>query len=106
MIALGLCMLQEQFGKILAEHFELDKLSEEELLAFYDRMGQIIIDAALGRLLLSLPESKVAELELYLESHKNSGDAVSYLLTTFPVFEEYLEEETLAFQREALRVVS
>lgn len=83
-----------------------DAWSEAEQLSFMASSGQLILDAAVNRLLLSLGESDIAKLELYLDTHRETTDVLSYLSQTYPQFDELITEEVVAFQAEAERIVS
>jgi hypothetical protein len=90
----------------LAELLQIDSWSEAEREAFFIRSGQLIIDAAVNRLLVSLSEAEVAKLELYLDSHPELEDVISYVADTYPIFNELLAEEAAAFQVEAEQIVT
>ena len=90
----------------LAKAFKIDEMPEAEQDAFFARAGMIIIDAAVGRLLLSLSEAEVAQLELYFDTHENVEDIIKHLLETYPSFEDFLHEEAAALQAEAEKVIS
>jgi hypothetical protein len=90
----------------LAKVINFDAWSEAEQLSFMASSGQLILDAAVNRLLLSLGESDIAKLELYLDTHGETTDVLSYLSQTYPQFDELITEEVVAFQAEAERIVS
>ena len=90
----------------LAKAIGFDTWSAAEQAVFMTESGQLLIDAALNRLLLSLTESEVAQLELYLDTHEGMTDIVAYLSETYPNFDKYLVEEVVAFQAEAEFIVS
>lgn len=99
-------MQENETQSKLAKAFKIDEMPEAERDAFFARAGMIIIDAAVGRLLLSLNEVEVAKLELYFDTHEDVEDIMSYLLDTYPTFEDFLQEETLVLQSEAEKVIS
>lgn len=84
---------------------KLDAWSALERDLFLEKSGQLILDAAVERLLLGLSEPELAQLELYLDSHGESDDIVGYLSDTYPQFADLLAEEVTALQAEAERVV-
>ncbi len=90
----------------LVKAFKIDEMSVAERDAFMARAGMIIIDAAVGRLLLSLTEAEVAQLELYFDTHENVEDIMAYLIDTYPAFEGLLQEEAMALQAETEKVIS
>lgn len=89
----------------LAEVFELDKMPEVQREEFMSRVGNIVIDASLNRLLVDLSETEVEELQEYLEGKNEAEDPFSHLLKTYPKFESIVQEEITAFQAEAEAVV-
>ncbi len=93
-------------GKKLAERLDLEHMSEGERTAVLERFGILIIESAVGRLLLALTDKKVEELELYLNVHQDIEDVFEYLLNNYPVFEDIVEEEIVALQGEAAAVIS
>lgn len=90
----------------LSEAFSLEEMSKSERDTFLERVGSIIIDSAVGRLLFSLTEAQVAHLELHLESSLENSDVFTYLLKEYPNFEKMVEEEVVALQTEAVKIVS
>ncbi|NCT02240.1 hypothetical protein GW766_03270 [Candidatus Parcubacteria bacterium] len=84
----------------------LDTWSDTERNIFLEKSGQLILDAAVARLLLVLSEAELAKLELYLDSHKNIKDIIGYLSDTHPQFVDILGEEAVALQAEAEQIVS
>jgi len=91
---------------ILDRALQIDDMPEAERDEFMKRTGEVIIDATITRLLVSLSESDVARLELYLGSHEHIEDIFGYLMETFPIFEEYLVEEIANLKNEALEIVT
>lgn len=90
----------------LAKAFKIDEMSESERDALLAQAGSIIIDSAVGRLLLSLSEAEVAQLELYFDTHEKIEDIVSHLFNTYPLFDDIIQEEVIALQYETEKVVS
>ena len=99
-------MKNDNFKTKLGQVFSLEEMSETERDAFLERVGSIIIDSAVGRLLLSLTEEQVVHLELHLESSSENSDVFAYLIKEYPNFEKLVEEEVSALQTEAAKIVS
>lgn len=90
----------------LATLLRLDSWSETERNVFLEKSGHLVLEASIGRLLLSLPETQLAQLELFLDSHENIDDIVGYLSDKYPLFVDVLGEEVVAFQAEVGQIVS
>lgn len=90
----------------LSDALGLETMQPAARDAFLAQLGSVIIDAAVGRLLLSLSEDEVTELESYLSTTEDDNDLFEYLLKTYPNFEKLLQEEATALQTEAEQIVS
>jgi hypothetical protein len=90
----------------LAEALHLDKMSEVEQQEVLGNMVGLALEAALGRLLLELSETEQATLELYVDTHRNDENIIEYLIKTYPMLSDLLEEELQALQQEAITVTS
>jgi hypothetical protein len=84
---------QSVLVKLGINHLASDK--KNELLNDY---GQILIEASIGRLLLSLENSQLEKLESYLENVTDDEDVIAYLLRTYPEFQPIVEEEAKALE--------
>jgi len=89
----------------LATLLGLDKMSPVERDVFLEKTGSLIIEAAVGRLLLSLEPAQVEHIEAYTEAAPDSEDIFEYFLKTYPTFEPIVEEEVAAFQAEATSIL-
>lgn len=98
-------MINSELNKVLSEKFDLNNIPSEQREVFLERTGGIIVDSALNRLLTTLSEGQVAQLDLYLVTNPEVEDVLSYLLQTYPDFMSIVEEEILAFQNEAAAVI-
>ena len=84
----------------LAQIFNLSDMSKAELDVFMERAGSIVLDAAVGRLLLDLDESALEDLQAYLAQVDEETDVLSHLLQTYSNFENLLLEEATALREE------
>jgi hypothetical protein len=98
--------MQQALNKKIADLLQIDAMPEAQQAAFFERVGAVVLESALNRLLMSLTEDKAAELELYLDTHDDSIDLFTYLTERYPMFEEYIEEEAQALQQEILDIMS
>lgn len=90
----------------LASILGIDEMSEEEQEVFIERVGSIVLDATVGRLLVSLDEDQVQELENYFDTVAESDDVFLHLIENYPQFEAYLQEEVAGLQSEAKEVLT
>jgi hypothetical protein len=88
--------------KKFVEALQLSKMSEAEREEVVGSFVGLALEAALGRLLLSLSETEQASLELYVDSHRNDENVIEHLLKTYPILGDFLEEELQALQQEAI----
>ena len=98
--------MQKEMNSLLATALGIEEMSPEQRDAFLEKTGSIIIDAAVGRLLLSMTEEEIAQLETSLGADVAPEDMFTYLLETYPNFEKIINEETIAFREEAEKVVT
>lgn len=98
--------MESQINSELATLLGVNKMSPQEQNDFLTRTGEVIINSAVGKLLLSLGEEQVKELEIYIENVPESEDVFAYFLKTYPEFESILEGEMEAFRNGAVEIVS
>lgn len=84
----------------------LETLSDEEKLVFLEQVGDVVMEAALLRLIVGLDENQEAALEQYLETEPTGEVLFGHLIQHHKNFEMILEEEVLAFKEEALTVLA
>ncbi len=98
-------MINSELALKLNEILGVDKMPEEQRNAFSERVGDIVIDASVTKLLLSLDDADILKVSEYMD--KDSGeDIFVYLSKNFPEFEAILEEEIGLFQSEAVNIMS
>ena len=89
----------------LAAALQFDTWPEAEQIAFLAEFGAVVSQAAIARLLVSLDEAAVAELEAYLDQVTEETDVIAHLLETYPDFERFVNEEATALREEAEKVI-
>jgi hypothetical protein len=89
-----------------AAQLHFSEMSEQERMEILERFAGLVLESALARLLLELSEPEQAKLDLYLDAHQGSDDLVEYLLNTYPIFKDFLEEEMEVLQEEAIAITS
>ncbi|MCA9356926.1 hypothetical protein H6784_00660 [Candidatus Nomurabacteria bacterium] len=90
----------------LAEILGINKLPENEQVEQIEKVGMMIINAAVGRLLVSLDESEVKELEDFLATSTGTEDVFQYLLETYPQFEGHVQDEVTGLYSEAEQILT
>lgn len=98
--------MEQEINSELAVLLGIDKMSDAEKDAFLERAGNIIIDASVGRLLLSLEPDQVAKIEAHVDAAPETEDIFEYFLKTYPDFQSIVEEEVAAFRADATEVLS
>lgn len=88
----------------LGDLLKVEKMPENDREAFLERIGNLIIDSSVARLLVSLDDGQVNKLEMYLENVSPEDDVFAYLLRTYPDFQPIVEKEIAALKTEALEV--
>ena len=90
----------------LAEILGLDKMPEGQKDELLKRVGDVVIDASVGRLLLTLNEEQVLQLNESLGELTEDKDVFALLLKKYPDFEHIVKEEIKALQDETEKVFS
>jgi hypothetical protein len=98
--------MEPKINADLASLLGTDSMSEKEKNEFLERAGSIIIDASVGRLLLTLDPEQITKVETYIDVAPETEDIFAYFLKTYPDFQSIVEEEVAAFQSDATEVLS
>jgi hypothetical protein len=98
-------MSNQNDEKTLESLLGLDNVPAGQKEAFLEKIGSLVIDSSVSRLLLSLEESEVEKINLAIEQISSEQDMFAYLLETYPGFEKIVLEEMRAFQAEARELV-
>ncbi len=93
--------MSENKEQTLATLLGIDDMPEGQKEALLERVGNIIIDASVGNLLLTLNEEQVKKLDQYMSNVGEEDDIFAYLLRTYPDFQSIVEKEVAALQEEA-----
>lgn len=80
-------------------------MTEAEQQSFMARVGTLVLEAAVGRLLLELSEAEVFALQTHLQTEAGTEDVVAHLLQNYPQFKVCLEAELAGFQADAEQVL-
>ncbi|MCB9810302.1 hypothetical protein H6781_01740 [Candidatus Nomurabacteria bacterium] len=88
----------------LGDLLGVEKIPEDQRDAFLARVGNLLIDSSVARLLVSLDDGQVNKLEMYLENVSPEDDVFAYLLRTYPDFQPIVEKEIAALHFEASEI--
>lgn len=79
---------------------QMDEMSEVQREVFLEKVGGIIIEASVGKLLMSLEVEKADELEKYLKTILPDEDVFAFLLRKYPDFQSIVEGEIAALKEQ------
>ncbi len=92
--------LLENLKEKIFDDLKLEGLSEKEKEDILQRMGRIIFEMALIRILDEMEESTAKEFEEFLEKNQEPEKVLKFLKEKVPNLEEILEEEARKFKSE------
>lgn len=92
--------LSQDIGEILG----LNTMSHEEQSDFLNRVGELIIESAVLRYVVTLEPSERDAFTAWLETHQYDETLLQDACENYPDFAEILTEEMDAFQSEAKRM--
>lgn len=99
--------MQQIINRDIITEFGLDKLAPERQQELFGKIGELIFQGVLIRVLDSMSEEKQAELNSFLEAAgEDGGKIVSYLEANVPQFNEVVEQEIIKFKKESLDILS
>lgn len=102
--------MTNQTSNILEENinelFGVSDMTEAERVELLDGVGGAIIESALLRYVTSADEIVLNAFEQYLEKYADDPTLLERLLADFPNFAVLLEEEIIAFKKEAAAVLA
>ena len=89
----------------IVELFEIDKLPAEKREETIARIGGIIFQSVLVRVLPALSEGELDEYEKLLEKKPGADELLDFFFEKVPLFAGIVAEETENFRREAAEVL-
>jgi|AntRauTorcE11897_2_1112592.scaffolds.fasta_scaffold06614_2 hypothetical protein len=92
--------MSENQEKTVLELMRVNELSESQQHEALEKFGNLIIEASVGQLLLSISEEKAEELKVYIENVNEEEDIFAYLLRTYPDFQSIVEKQVAALKTE------
>lgn len=91
--------------KNLEDLFGTKEMSEAQRDDFMKRVGNIVMESSVIRLLATLTEEQIEKLESHLVDESEPEALLKYLLSTYPEFETIIGEEINAFRAEAIEIM-
>jgi hypothetical protein len=90
----------EELKKKIFEDLELKDLSEKEKDDILQKIGRIIFEMALIRILDEMDDETAEEFEKFLDNNQNPDDILKFLKEKIPNLEEILVDEVRKFKSE------
>ncbi len=97
--------LIEELKRRIFEDLELEGISEKEKNDILQRMGRIIFEMALIRILDEMDDETAKEFEEFLEKNQNPEEILKFLREKVPNLEDILAEEARKFKEETFDVL-
>jgi len=91
--------------KNLEDLFGTKEMSQAQRDDFMERVGNIVMESSVLRLLASLTEEQIEDLETHLVDESSPEVLLGYLLSHYPDFSNIIEEEINAFRAEANEIL-
>jgi hypothetical protein len=80
-------------SKVIGNLFDIKDIDGEEQQQFLAEVGDLVLQGALTRFLISLNESESAALEKFVEDNSNSESFMTDIMLAYPAFEAIFNEE-------------
>jgi len=97
--------LMEELKKRIFEDLELEGISETEKEEMLEKIGKIIFEMALIRILDEMEDETAREFEKFIEQNQNPEEILRFLREKVPNFEEILQEEAMKFKSETFDIL-
>lgn len=98
-------MTNDKLPDRIADILGVAEMSAQEQEQFWEEVGDIIAEACITRLLLTLTEEDMLHIKLSIEDNFRKVGIFEFLLDTYPHFEKIVREEVFALQTETLSVI-
>jgi len=95
----------EELKKRIFKDLELKGVSEKEKDEILQKIGKIIFEMTLIRILDEMDDETAKEFEQFLEKNQNPDDILKFLKEKVPDLEEILEDEARKFKSETFDVL-
>ena len=97
--------VQKEIRGNIIKLFEIDKLPEEKQEEMINRVGKIIFQAVLMRVLPLLEENDLQAYEKMIESAVAPDELMEFFIEKVPGFLQIIAEESENFRKEAAEVM-
>lgn len=97
---------QSEIRQNIVEMFEIDKLPVEKQEETIDRIGKIIFQAVLLRVLPEMTEEDVNEYEKLIENKVAPDDLMYFFFQKVPNFLQIVAEESENFRIESAKILA
>lgn len=97
--------MNDLLSKDISDLIGLESLPPDQQAAFLGQIGDTVMESALLRLIADLNEEQQAALDHYLETEPEPEAMMQHLLTHYPHFETFVEEEVTALKSEIIAVM-
>lgn len=95
-----------EIQKNLEDLFHFSEMSDDEKAVFLADLGGLILESSTIRFIAESDESTGEHFARMVEAYADKDDLHIILADAFPMFKVILEEETEAFRKDALKVLS
>lgn len=96
---------QNEIRKNIITLFEIDKLPEDKQEETISRIGKIIFQAVLIRVLPLLKENDLAQYEKLIENEVEPDQLYNFFFEKIPLFLQIVAEEAENFRKESAEVL-
>lgn len=97
--------MTEPFPEHIAKILGVQDMNVQQQEAFFAKVGDILIESSMMRLLQTLTEEEMLKINIDLDEKENDDDPFTYLLNTFPQFEGIVRQEVSALQTEIVEIM-
>jgi len=97
--------IKEDISKNIISLFEINKLPEEKQVETLNKIGEIIFQSVLLRILPLLDDKEIEEYNNLIEKKSSPDEIFEFLYEKVPSFSKIIMEETENFRKESADVL-
>lgn len=86
------------FHDLLVKEFNLEQLPPDEQSGYVDQIGELVLQGVLIKSLAALDADHAEQLEMVIDSGKESTEILSLLRSSIPGFEQLVTDEIKSVQ--------